>query len=201
MTFWQQRINGSDRRRRQVAKPTVCKTVIHRFESGRRLHLLRAWFAALLLSGCADPPAPAPVPGPADLPRWSQAPYVSWTGPGQPVTRPLVVFVDRPGGPLDRVAEDVDVATFLNDRFHPWFLVPEAAPGLVAAPPAALILDARGCVRAAPFLPETPADWIARANEVLLALDRGEPATARLPEVAFTFPLAPDHPLRGRCGG
>lgn len=117
------------------------------------------------------------------------------------MTRPLAVFVDQPGGPLDAIVADVDVTTFLNDRFEPWFLTPEAAPGLVPSPPAALILDAAGCVRAEPFRPDGPETWIQVANRALLELSAGRPATATLPEVDFTFALRPDHPLRGRCRG
>lgn len=139
------------------------------------------------------------MPGPPDLPRWSTAPYVIWTGPSAPSTLPLAVFVDQPGGPLDQIAADIDVTTFLNDRFHPWFLTPEAAPGLVPSPPAALLLDARGCVRAGPFSPDSAQDWINTANQVLQALRDGEVSTGTLPPVTFSFPLAQDHPLRGRC--
>lgn len=180
-----------------MAKPTVCKTVTHRFESGRRLQIpLLSGLLALL--SCADPAAPPEVPGPPDLPRWSEAPYVEWSGPSSPVSRPLAVFVDLPGGPMDAIAADLDVTTFLNDRFHPWFLRPDAVDGLPPAP-LALILDRAGCVRAAPFRPEGPAAWIAAANAVLLDLDAGRAATERLPELRFDFPIAADHPLFGRC--
>lgn len=125
---------------------------------------------------------------------------MAWVGPSAPVDRPLAVFVDEPGGPLDLLATDPDVATFLNDRFHPWFLVPSAVPGL-PDPPAAILLDAQGCVRAAPFRPADPAAWIAAANAALLEIAAGVPGSARLPELAPTFPLSADHPLRGRCPG
>ena len=147
-----------------------------------------------------DPPAPTPVPGPSDLPRWSEAPYVAWTGPAAPISRPLAVFVDLPGGPMDQIASDADVATFLNDRFHPWFLVPEAAPDL-AAPPAALFLDSHGCLLRGPDRPESPAAWIDEANAVLLALSRGEAHGHALPPQRFGFSLPAEHPLRGRCAG
>ena len=216
MTNRHDRINGDGWRRRQVAKPTVCKTVIHRFESGRRLQnhpraaqpasagIFFALALALLgpLAGaCKDPPPPPPERAPEDLPRWSKAPYVLWSGPQSPVSRPLAVFVDDPGGPLDRIIADVDVTTFLNDRFHPWFLTPEVAPGLVPSPPQALILDAAGCLRVAPFLPESPSAWIAVANRALIELAEGRAATGALPEVQFGFLLSPEHPLRGQCRG
>jgi len=147
-----------------------------------------------------DPPAPPPLPGPPDLPRWSEAPYVAWSGPATPITRPLAVFVDLPGGPMDQIAGDADVATFLNDRFHPWFLVPEAAPDL-AEPPAALFLDASGCLLRGPDRPDGPAAWIEEANAVLLAIHAGDTQPRALPEQRFGFSLGPDHPLRGRCAG
>lgn len=153
------------------------------------------------MTSCADPADPPPVPGPPDLPRWSEAPWVAWTGPSTPVSRPLAVFVDLPGGPMDRIASDPDVATFLNDRFHPWFLLPEVAIGLPSPSPLALILDAGGCVRQAPFRPADAQAWIAAANAVLLALDAGELGTLSLPTLSFSFALPEDHPLRGRCAG
>lgn len=199
MTTSADRIKEAARRRRQVAKPTVCKTVIHRFESGRRLHLALALASSLALPAC-DPPAPPPEPGPPDLPRWSEAPHVAWAGPSTPISHPLAVFVDLPGGPMDTIASDPDVATFLNDRFHPWFLVPEAAPDL-ASPPAALFLDAYGCLLRGPDHPESPRAWIEEANAVLLALAQGTANGRALPEQRFGFDLPEDHPLRGRCAG
>ena len=210
LTIFADRIKGSVRRRRQVAKPTVCKTVIHRFESGRRLQIPRVAILGLagiffglgaLLgpAGCSDPPPPPPVPGPTYLPRWSVAPYVAWTGPSAPVRLPLAVFIDSPGGPLDAIAANLDVTTFLNDRFHPWFLTPGAAPGLTEATPAALILDETGCVLVAPFLPDGPDAWIEAANQALREQREGKHPTGALPQITFSFPLPEDHPLRGRC--
>lgn len=196
MTLAADRIKGPARRRRQVAKPTVCKTVTHRFESGRRLHI----FLALALVACSDPASPKPLPGPTDLPRWSEAPYVEWVGPSTPVTRPLAVFVDQPGGPLDLIAADIDVTTFLNDRFHPWFLRADQVDG-PADEPYAFLLDARGCLRAPPFRPATPEAWIETANAALLAMSASAPDAGPLGSLSLGFPLPADHPLWGRCAG
>lgn len=122
-----------------------------------------------------------------------------WSGPGAASPYPLAVFMDAPGGPLDRIAADPEVSTFLNDRFQPFFLVPEAAPGLVDATPAALFLDRRGCVLDGPFQPQRPEEWIARGNAVLLALSAGKLGHGGLPQVDFSFDLPADHPLRGSC--
>lgn len=139
------------------------------------------------------------MPGPSDLPRWSTAPYVAWTGPSAPVRLPLAVFIDAPGGPLDRVAADLDVSTFLNDRFHPWFLTPEAVSGLEHEAPTALILDPGGCVRVGPFRPESASAWISAANQTLRDLKAGVRSDRALPPLRFSFALPPDHPLWGRC--
>src|SRR5204862_5947019 len=106
-------ISSRPRRRSQVVKAEVCKTSMHRFDSGRRLQFSLALFVGI---ACHDPPTPPPTQGPDDLPRWSLAPHVSWAGLDAPATRPLAVFVDDPGGPLDQIAADADVTTFLNDR-------------------------------------------------------------------------------------
>src|SRR5436190_1822950 len=112
---------------------------MHRFDSGRRLQFPLALFVGI---ACHDPPTPPPTQGPDDLPRWSLAPHVSWAGLDAPATRPLAVFVDDPGGPLDQIAADADVTTFLNDRFTPIFLIPERAPLARGVS----FLDSEGCV-------------------------------------------------------
>ena len=147
---------------------------------------------------CSDPPPPPPAPGPEGLPRWSTAPYVEWSGPRDPVERPLAVFIDQPGGPLDQIAADPDVTSFLNDRFSAWFLTPAAAQGLPSAP-AALWLDIEGCLLAGPARPSTPEEWIAAANDILRRAP-GAP-THRLdpPPRNWTLALPEDHALRATC--
>lgn len=141
------------------------------------------------LIACSDPPTPPPIPGPADLPRWSTAPHVAWEGLQQTRAphQAIALFVDAPGGPLDQLAHDADVATFLNDRFHAVFLTPERA-GLQSG---VRFLSAEGCLIGA-AQPPTPAAWIAAANDALLSTQRR------------TWPgiggLAADHPLSGGCG-
>lgn len=194
-------IRAPVRRRSQVVKATVCKTVMQRFDSARRLQFPWGFlFGCVVLGfGCSDPPDPSPLPPPADHPRWSQAPWVQWA-PFQPLSgTPVAVFVGEPGGALDRIVADDSVTTFLNDRFQAYFLPPKMAPDL---PRGALFLDAQGCLLAAPFTPETPTTWIDQANAVVLALAEGRAARTPLEPLPsrFGFDLPPDHPLRARCG-
>ena len=142
---------------------------------------------------CSDPPTPPPTPPPSsDLPRYATAPHVQWAGLA-PTERVLAVFVDEPGGPLDRIAHDPDVATFLNDRFSPIFLPPKIAPDL---PSAIWFIDPSGCLRHAPLRPESPAEFIAAANAVML---ESPPQTyTNLPE-EWGIPVPRPHPLWLRC--
>lgn len=194
-------IRAADRRRSQVVKATVCKTVTQRFDSARRLQFLWGFFLGCVVPpfGCGDPPSPAPLPPPADHPSWSTAPWVAWA-PFQPLgPAPLAVFVGEPGGALDRLVADDDVTTFLNDRFQGYFLPPELFPDL---PAGALFLDLRGCVLAGPFAPASPEDWIAAANRVLLDQAAGRASSMALnpAPTRFGVELPADHPLRARCG-
>lgn len=152
----------------------------------------------MVVSGCADPADPPAAADPSGVQRWSAAPHVRWAGPADPVRRPLAVLVDHPGGPLDRIAADPDVTTFLNDRFHPWFLPPEVAGGAPDAP-ATWWLDERGCLLYGPTRPATPEAWIADANAAALVHQRGDPATRALPLRPALPGLDPAHPLRGGC--
>lgn len=157
--------------------------------------------ALLSWAACSDPPDPAPSPPPSAVPQWSTARHVRWAGPDDPVSRPLAIFADMPGGPMDALAADDDVTTFLNDRFHPWFLDPDAASDLPRAP-TAWFVDPRGCLVDGPWTPATPTEWIAHANAVLLRL--ADPADSRSrtqPIGQPVFPLPESHPLRGRCSG
>lgn len=150
-------------------------------------------------SACTDPPRPDPAPAPSGIPRLSTALHVHWTGPDDPVSRPLAVVLDEPGGPLDRIVSDPDVTTFLNDRFHPWFLAPGSAEGLPAAP-AVWFVDAKGCILGGPHRPESPEDWITAANDAVTAdPDDTEPGP-RLRFVAAGFDVPARHPIRGQCG-
>ena len=145
-----------------------------------------------VMAACSDPPDPPATPAPADLPRYATAPHVQWAGLSR-TTAPLAVFVDQPGGPLDRLAHDADVATFLNDRFTPLFLTPAVAPDL---PEAILFVDERGCLLLDPVRPQTPADFIEAANTVMLgSAPRKWPAQPSSWGVA----LPEAHPLWLRC--
>jgi hypothetical protein len=88
---------------------------------------------------------------------------VIWQAPEAPVDKPVALFVDVPGGPMDRLAADPDVATFLNDRFHPVFLTSsDAQPtGTVA------FYAPGGCPLTPPASPADAPAWIALANEVI----------------------------------
>lgn len=109
--------------------------------------------------GCSDPPPPAPPPRTTA----SNALYVEWKGEDEPVRRPVVLVVDRPGGSADRAVADVDVTTFFNDRFHPVFrrAAEPAGPGTVQ------FFAVDGCPLTAPFTPESPAHLIEVANRVI----------------------------------
>ena len=153
---------------------------------------------AAALGGCSDPPDPPPAPSPSGIPRFSTAAYVRWAGPGDPVSRPLAVFVDVPGGDLDQLVADPDVTTFLNDRFHAWFLTPEAAEGLPTAP-AAWFVDGEGCLLGGPERPAGPASWIAAANTAVAAPPEDRHPAPRLSFVSFGLEVPALHPLRGLC--
>jgi len=77
------------------------------------------------------------------------------------VSRPVALFIDSPGGPLDTIAGNNDVTTFLNDRFHSIFRVASDEP------PSLRFYSADGCLLAGPLLPSSPGDFIALANEVV----------------------------------
>jgi hypothetical protein len=157
---------------------------MHRFDSGRRL-LFFLTAAALSTSACHDPPTPPPSHPPADLPRWSKAPHVRWAGLGAAAPPPLAVFVDDPGGLVDRIAADDDVATFLNDRFTPVFLVPASSP----LERGVSFLDGDGCLLLGPTTPGSPPEFIELANDLLVRLVAGSvtPVSAE--------PLIPPEPL------
>ncbi|MCK6506569.1 hypothetical protein L6R53_24875 [Myxococcota bacterium] len=167
---------------------------------GRSLSRVRGLLplALAVLVGCRDPAAPPALPGPADLPRWSTAPWVRWAGLDEPLRGPLLVVVDAPGGPMDRLLADPDVTTFVNDRFTPLFLIPSAAPTLPH--PSVQVLDAGGCWLLPPQAPADPAAMVAALNGVMRDQAAGAPPTTRLEvPVRFGVPVPPEHPLRRPC--
>jgi hypothetical protein len=171
---------------------------MHRFDSGRRLQFSSASFLALFVGfACHDPPTPPPTQGPDDLPRWSLAPHVSWSGLTHTAARPLAVFVDDPGGPLDRIAADADVTTFLNDRFTPIFLIPERAPLARGVS----FLDGDGCVLLGPIAPATPEAFIDIANDLQVRLAAGVVSPVHVDAIVPPQPLSlpPESPLRLAC--
>lgn len=133
-----------------------------------------------LLVGCSDPPPPPPVPTHVA----TVAPWVRWRDESDPVGAPIAVFVDARGGPADRIAADLDVTTFLNDRFHP-VLVPayEDQPiGTIA------FYDAAGCRLAGPYTPANPQELIDRANELVVRVAGRTFAAPRLPTACHSSP-------------
>ena len=169
---------------------------MHRFDSGRRLLSLLAAVSGFAIA-CNDPPTPPPTDGPDDLPRWSKAPHVHWAGLDEAGTRPLAVFVDDPGGPLDRIAADLDVTTFLNDRFTPIFLVPERSPLARGVS----FLDRDGCLLLGPVAPASPGEFVALANDLQVKLAAGGVAPTRADAIVPPQPLSlpGDSPLRLAC--
>jgi hypothetical protein len=169
---------------------------MHRFDSGRRLLFFLAT-GTWPIGACHDPPTPPASHAPDDLPRWSQAPHVRWAGLADTGSAPLAVFVGDPGGQLDRIAADDDVATFLNDRFTPIFLVPESSP----LPRGVSFLDRAGCLLLGPVAPDSPTAFIALANDLQVRLAAGGVASARAEPLAPPEPLAlpDDSPLRLAC--
>jgi hypothetical protein len=111
------------------------------------------------LSACADPPDPPPATPTASAARWME-----WRDASALVDRPIVVVVDVPGGPADRVVADGDVTTFFNDRFHP-VLVSSLASQPVGT---VRFYDACGCPLTDPIRPATPQALIAAANAVIV---------------------------------
>ncbi len=123
---------------------------------------------------------------------------MQWAGLDAPTGRPLVVFVDEGGGPLDQLAADADVTTFLNDRFTPIFLLPSVAPELPS--PSVQVLDGRGCWLLPPTQPDSADAFIALANGVMTDLAAGRPATARpAPPTRWGVALPADSLLSRPC--
>jgi hypothetical protein len=150
-----------------------------------------------LLGACSDPPDPAPAPAPTGIPKWSTARHVLWTGPEDPITRPLALMVDIPGGPLDQIAADPDVTTFLNDQFHPWFVLPSKVQNISEGQ--ALFLTAEGCLLGDPVMPTSAGEWIESANSAQLLNQRAETGRSLEIRPEWDFSLPEDHALYGTC--
>ena len=95
------------------------------------------------------------------------------------------LIIDVPGGSVDRLLHDADVATVLNDRFETVFLHPRARPALTArfGWPSISTLDGEGCVRSTLRSPATAADTIRSLNDGLVA--RAEGRRTALPPKTF----------------
>lgn len=126
---------------------------------------------------CSDPPLPAPV----DPSSPSTAPYMEWRTAQGPVTHPVVRVVDEPGGPLDRIVADVDVTTFLNDRFHPIFRRPGAYPDEpIALAGTVQFFDPLGCPITPALRVWSPQELIDVANAVSLRRSTDSSTSPRL---------------------
>lgn len=148
------------------------------------------------LGACSDPADPPPVAPPAGIPRWSTAPYVHWQGPDSPPTGLwIALFVAPTGGPLDQIAADPDVSSFLNDRFEAWFVLPSKATGW---PEGVTFIDRQGCIRAGPATPTTAQAWIGFANGAVRGQSLPAPS-AGLPPAHLGFALPDGHPLGLSC--
>lgn len=155
-------------------KGTVCKTVIHQFESGRRLHIHIATalqptrvFAVVflfLLAACGDGRKPAASPSPKDLPRWSSTEYVEWNGPNDRASQPIALIIDRTDGPLDQMCGDVDVTSFLNDRFHPIFIHSRVMPSIDSA---LILISPNGETLGGPLAPHNASALIQLGNQLM----------------------------------
>lgn len=133
--------------------------------------ILASLAACLFGIACSDPPPPPPVVQNTG----SSSAYVEWANDRTPVTQPLAVFTDAPGGPADKLTHNADVATFLNDRFHPIFLtLPGTAPSI-------RFYTADGCPLTEALLPRNASDLIDIANRVIVMPDATGHQAARFP--------------------
>jgi hypothetical protein len=106
-------------------------------------------------------------------------------------------MVEESGGPLDQIAADSDVTTFLNDRFHPWFIAPESVDGLNAG--THLFLDIDGCLLISVQPVQSASAWIEQANLAVQALEKKQDQGPLHPTPDWNFELRADHPLFGYC--
>jgi len=137
------------------------------------------------------------VPDPTGISRWSTAPFVEWSGPTTELSRPLAVLVEVGGGPLDLIAADSDVTTFLNDGFHPWFVSPEAVEGITTG--ITLFLDLEGCLLIPAAKVHSAKEWLDLANSALVAQERHASLGALQPSPQWAFDLPSNHPLFASC--
>lgn len=148
--------------------------MIHQFESGRRLQIPNAIAVSLLshaailfflcLCACTDGRKPPPSPSPTGIQRWSTTDYIHWKGPEDPVKRPIALIVDQPNGPLDQICADVDVTSFLNDRFHPIFIHSRIMPKLDSA---LILISPEGQTLGGPLMPPNAEAWIQLGNQLM----------------------------------
>ena len=155
------------------------------------------WLFLSLLLSCSDPAVPNPVPDPEGIPRWSTSIHIHWSNPADPPTRPLAIFIGDPGGPIDQIVTNSDVTTFLNDRFDPWFIIPDMVQGIDAE--TALFLDLDGCSLGSAISPVGPSQWIGYANLALETLHEGSHDGPLSPSPVWNIAIPSTHPIHGTC--
>jgi hypothetical protein len=154
------------------SKGTVCKTVIRQFKSGRRLQILHLIAPFLTLSGaiflflgCQDPQTPPPTDSPQGIPRWSTTEHIAWKGPNDAIHLNIALIFDTPNGPLDQIAGDDDVTTFLNDRFHPIFV--HSSFGALDNGSGLIFISPKGQKLGGPLAPQNAEAWIQVSNQFI----------------------------------
>ena len=87
--------------------------------------------------------------------------------------------------------------TFLNDRFHPWFVPPSKVQHIDEGQ--ALFLTAQGCLLEQPVMPTSVEEWIESANSALLKNQTAETERSLEIRPEWDFSLPEDHALYGTC--
>lgn len=146
--------------------------MIRQFKSGRRLQILHLIAPFLILSGaifvfmgCQDPQTPPPTEPPQGIPRWSTTKHITWKGPSDAIQLNIALVIDTPNGPLDQIAGDNDVTTFLNDRFHPIFV--HASFGALDKGSGLIFISPEGKKLGGPITPQNVDAWIQVSNQFI----------------------------------
>jgi len=113
---------------------------------------------------------------------------VQWHADADAVNAPVAIFVDVPGGPVDRLTADADVTTFLNDRFHPLFHPSDPAQ------PAGTVqfYTADGCAFGPAGTPSSVQALIDAANAVIVRPEASGRRAARFSRACHGPPISPE---------